>query len=191
MRAFKRVVVVSLAAALGTALFSYREKAAAAAEAASQLQELERRAEELSPIRSRIGAYQRSKAIRENKAAVIDWLRYHPPTTPVVQPDVLHRLSLAMPSSVKIERMDIRGPSLAVSGRAETAESLETWGQDLRDDRLLGEFELRGFEPRADRAPGTFNVAGRLNPPPFPPPGTERLSSALHPSEIEGWSEVE
>ena len=138
MKAFQRVLVVSLVAALGTAVLAYRKESAAVAEAESQLSELRRRSEQLAPIMERIEAYQRFLVLRENKTAVIGSLRSPSRSASIVRPDLLRRLSLAMASSVKIERLEVRSSSLEVSGRVDTAESLEGWGGDLKDDRLLG-----------------------------------------------------
>jgi Tfp pilus assembly protein PilN len=173
MKIVKWISMVTALAALGTAIYSYWHQASEIAEMEREIEELQPRWEQLASIRQAIDEFEEMSRLIEHKATVIEHLRSPSERNVLFPDDLLAQLASSLPPRLRIDRLLVQGQMIEMSGRANNATSVTSWGQSLEGLGILSEFDLRRFEPSSagDTSTGDFTLAGRLVP--LPPPSQE------------------
>jgi type IV pilus assembly protein PilN len=124
-----------------------------------------RRVEELREIIAKVEEFERKEAELEKKIQVIQELKDNQ-RGPVEAMDAISR---ALPELLWLDRMDMRGERLTLTGRAFNWNAIATFIQSLDDSPIFSEPNLRDINSNRE----VFNFSIELTKaPPAPPPGS-------------------
>jgi type IV pilus assembly protein PilN len=128
------------------------------------------RVEELREIIRKVEEFERRKLELDTKIRVITDLK-NKQRGPV---DAMDTISRALPELLWLDRMDMRGDRVTVTGRAFNWNAIATFIQNLDDSPTFSEPNLRDINSSRD----VFNFAIELTKTPPPPPPAEAAEAA-------------